>query len=106
MKKFAFVAALSVCAGLFLLTAPAFGQIRMPDSGAAPQKIAPSGRITLEPATERTQEQMDRYEATSAMSGVHSPEFRPTIPMDQYLRMKAIAGAQRGAKPGFSQADG
>lgn len=95
MKKYTLLAALIACAGVFLLTIPAFGQITMPVAGAAPQKIMPTGHFSSLSATERTPEQMDAFAATYAPPAAKAvPYNRPTIDMASYLALKQAAAKE------------
>ena len=87
MKKFAFVAALSVCAVTLISLAPA--QARPDES----KRIAPTvNRFNVPTAVERTPEQMAAFDATFVSPGqVREAAVRPTIDEAQYAAMKQAA---------------
>ncbi len=87
MKKFAFVAALSVCAVSLISLAPA--QARPDES----KRIAPTvNRFNVPTAVERTPEQMAAFDATFVSPGqVREAAVRPTIDEAQYAAMKQAA---------------
>jgi hypothetical protein len=99
MKKFAFVAALSVCAVTLISLAPA--QNRTPDPS---KRIAPTvDRWKVPAAVERTPEQMAAFDATFASPGqVREVAVRPTINEAQYAAMKQAANMAPGmaSRPG------
>ena len=97
MKKFAFVAALSVCAVTLISLAPA--QARPDES----KKIAPSiNRFQVQAAFERTPEQMDAFEATYAAPGKREVPFRPTMDAVKYAQLKRAAelAPRMASRPG------
>jgi len=98
MKKFAFVAALSVCAVTLISLAPA--QARPDES----KRIAPTvPRFNVSSAAERTPEQMAAFDATFANPGqVREAAVRPTMDAAQYAQLKHAADmAPRAAsRPG------
>src|SRR6266478_3638324 len=98
MKKFAFVAALSVCAVTLISLAPA--QARPDES----KRIAPTvNRFNVSAAVERTPEQMAAFDATFASPGqVREAAVRPTIDEAQYAQMKRAAELAPGmaSRPG------
>jgi hypothetical protein len=100
MKKFAFVAALSVCAVTLISLAPAQNMSK-PDTS---KKILPAMRLEVKAAVERTPEQMDAFEATSVTPGNRTVPFRPTMDESQYAQIKRAADlAPRAAsRPGTS----
>jgi hypothetical protein len=100
MKKFAFVAALSVCAVTLISLAPA--QNMKPDPS---KRIAPTvNRFEVKAAVERTPEQMDAFEATAIAPENRTVPVRPTMDAAQYAQLKqAAALAPRAAsRPGTS----
>jgi hypothetical protein len=99
MKKFAFVAALSVCAVTLISLSPA--QNMKPDMS---KKILSTMRLEVKAAVERTPEQMDAFEATSVTPGNRTVPFRPTMDESQYAQMKQAAALAPGAasRPGTS----
>src|SRR5258708_33381971 len=83
MKKFAFVAALSVCAVSLISLAPAQDMSK---------KILPTMRFNAKAAVERTPEQMDAFDATFVRPGhVREAAVRPTMDEAQYASMKHAA---------------
>ena len=83
MKKFAFVAALSVCAVSLISLAPAQDMSK---------KILPTMRFNVKAAVERTPEQMDAFDATFVSPGqVREAAVRPTMDEAQYAAMKHAA---------------
>lgn len=98
MKKFAFVAALSVCAVNLISLAPAQNT---PD---ASKRIAPTTeRFTVSSAIERTPEQMSAFDATFVSPGqVREAAVRPTMDEAQYAAMKHAAdmAPRMASRPG------
>ncbi|MFI5098769.1 MAG: hypothetical protein ACHQT6_12420 [Candidatus Acidiferrales bacterium] len=84
MKKFLFVTALVACAAM--LVSVSFAQ-------DASKRIAPLARVHAD-ATERTQEQMDAYEATHPVVQEAIAPFRPTMGDTEYRMLKAGLDAQ------------
>src|SRR5260370_41118612 len=97
MKKFAFVAALAVCAVTLLSLAPAQDMSK---------KILPTMRLQMAPAVERTPEQMDAFDATAASPGNREVPFRPTMDAAQYALLKRAAelAPRTASEPGGSPA--
>src|SRR5260370_42194921 len=92
MKKFAFAAALSVCAVTLISLAPAQDTSK---------KILPTMRLQVPAAVERTPEQMDAFEATAVMPGKAEVPFRPTMDAARYAQLKQMASlAPRASRPG------
>ena len=92
MNKFAFVAALGMCAA-FVAVAPA------QNAPAAEKRIKPVG-MSAPTVTERTPEQMDAFAASHPVVGSPIVPFRPTMGDNEYRRLKAAADAQaRIARP-------
>jgi hypothetical protein len=97
MKKFAFVAALSACAVTLISLAPAQA---LP---AESKRIAPTAKLVMPAAVERTPEQMSAFEATFVSPGqVREVAVRPTMDAAQYAQMKHAAGMAPGmaSRPG------
>src|SRR6266704_32018 len=98
MKKFAFVAALSVCAVTLISLAPA--QARPDES----KRIAPTvARFNVSTAVERTPEQMSAFDATFASPGqVREAAVRPTMDEAQYAQIKRAAdlAPRMASRPG------
>jgi hypothetical protein len=99
MKKFAFVAALSVCAVTLISVAPA-ADMPKPDES---KRIAPATKMEAKSASVRTQEQMDAFDATYVDPGqVREIGVRPTMDEAQYAQLKRAANlaARTASRPG------
>jgi hypothetical protein len=101
MKKFAFVAALIVCAVTLISLASAQDTSSriLPDIS---KKMQPTTQLQLNHAIERTPEQMDRFDATMAAPSEEKVEPAPRPTMDEalYAQLKrAAAMAPHTAKP-------
>jgi hypothetical protein len=97
MKKFAFVAALSACAVTLISLAPA--QARPDES----KRILPTAILKMEPAVERTPEQMAAFDATFVSPGqVREAAVRPTMDEAQYAAIKRAAdmAPRMASRPG------
>src|SRR6266403_191861 len=95
MKRFAFVAALTVsCVTLLSLSS----------AQDVSKTILPTMRLQVNPAVERTPEQMDAFEATAASPGNREVPFRPTMDAAQYALLKRAAelAPRAASKPGAS----
>src|SRR5260370_12587239 len=90
MKKFAFVAALAVCAVTLLSLAPAQDMSK---------KILPTMRLQMAPAVERTPEQMDAADAAAVAPAARVVPFRPTMDAAQYAQLKAGGARSPRAAP-------
>ena len=101
IKNFAFATMLIACAvtTASLASAQDSSKRNKPDES---KRILPTARLELKPAYERTQEQMDAFDATMAISREEKlePSPRPTMDADVYARLKQQAAlAPRTPKP-------
>ena len=90
MKRFVFTAALVACAVTLLSLASAQDVSKrvLPDES---KRILPTTHFQMQPAVERTPEQMDVFEATAALPGYREAPFRPTMDASLYAQLKQAA---------------